>query len=146
MGEFGVSLRGSAATICKLPETLALGDVTGQGLPFYSGSISYHTGIRDRRVSVALGDCYGAVSKAEGDSHTEYIAFAPYESAVFDCMGELKIVVSLTRRNTFGPLHLTSVLSPSYGPETFLTSGADYTDSYCLIPQGILGDAIVKLY
>lgn len=146
LGEFGVSLRGSAATICKLPETLALGDVTGQGLPFYSGSISYHTGIRGRRVSVALGDCYGAVSKAEGDSHTEYIAFAPYESAVFDCRGELKIVVSLTRRNTFGPLHLTSVLSPSYGPETFLTSGADYTDSYCLIPQGILGEAIVKLY
>lgn len=97
-------------------------------------------------MSVALGDCYGAVSKAEGDSHTEYIAFAPYESGVFDCRGELKIVVSLTRRNTFGPLHLTSVLSPSYGPETFLTSGADYTDSYCLIPQGILGDAIVKLY
>lgn len=43
LGEFGVSLRGSAATICKLPETLALGDVTGQGLPFYSGSIAYHT-------------------------------------------------------------------------------------------------------
>lgn len=146
MGQFGVSLDGRKASICKLPEKLSVGDITYQGLPFYSGTVTYRTGIGDRRLSVKLGGCYGAVGKARGSENGEYIAFAPYESGVFDCDGELKIDVILTRRNTFGPLHFPPVLASAYGPDTFVIGGPGYTEQFCLIPQGLMENPIVKIY
>lgn len=146
LGNFGVGLEGAKTWICELPRTLKTGDITNQGLPFYSGKISYHTGICGERLKVKLQDCCGAVSKVQAGRYAEYIAFAPYESKVFDCKGELKIEVSLTRRNTFGPLHYAPVLCGAYGPEIFVLDGEDYTDKYCLIPQGISDRVIVKFY
>lgn len=146
LGMFGVGLNDRKTVIRELPEKLATGDIVGQGLPFYSGKILYHTGIRDRRLQVALDGCCGAVSKAVSDSYSEYIAFAPYESKIFDCKGELKIEVCMTRRNTFGPLHYAPVLCSAYGPELFVQGGADYTDDYCLIKQGVSEKISVKLY
>lgn len=146
LGIFGVGLNDRKTVIRELPEKLATGDIVGQGLPFYSGKILYHTGIRDRRLQVALDGCCGAVSKAVSDSYSEYIAFAPYESKIFDCKGELKIEVCMTRRNTFGPLHYAPVLCSAYGPELFVQGGADYTDDYCLIKQGVSEKISVKLY
>ena len=145
-GNFGVGLEGKKTWICKLPEKLKTGDITYQGLPFYSGKITYHTGICEGRLRVQLEDCCGAVSKVSAGKYSEYVAFAPYESKVFDCKGELKIEVSLTRRNTFGPLHYAPVLCGAYGPELFVEDGETYTDNYCLIPQGISDRVTVKFY
>ena len=78
--------------------------------------------------------------------HGEYVAYAPYESSIFDVDGELAVEVVLTRRNTFGPLHYAPVFSGAYGPEIFLPEGKDYTDSYALIPQGLLNGITVKWY
>ena len=41
LGNFGVSLNGHVKTITSLPGKLQVGDITTQGLPFYSGSIRY---------------------------------------------------------------------------------------------------------
>lgn len=146
LGNFGVGLEGKKTWIRELPEKLKTGDITYQGLPFYSGKIFYHTGICNERLKVKLEDCCGAVSKVRSGKYSEYIAFAPYESNIFDCKGELKIEVSLTRRNTFGPLHYAPIASGGYGPELFVQYGEDYTDKYCLIPQGISDRVTVKLY
>lgn len=146
IGNFGVGLEGKKTWIRALPEKLKTGDITYQGLPFYSGKICYHTGICNERLKVKLEDCCGAVSKVRSEKYSEYVAFAPYESKTFDCKGELKIEVSLTRRNTFGPLHYASILCGGYGPEIFVLDGKDYTDKYCLIPQGISDRVTVKLY
>lgn len=146
LGNFGVGLEGKKTWIRELPEKLKTGDITYQGLPFYSGKIFYHTGICNERLKVKLEDCCGAVSKVRSGKYSEYIAFAPYESNIFDCKGELKIEVSLTRRNTFGPLHYAPIVSGGYGPELFVQYGEDYTDKYCLIPQGISDRVTVKLY
>lgn len=146
LGNFGVGLEGKKTWIRELPKKLKTGDITYQGLPFYSGKIFYHTGICNERLKVKLEDCCGAVSKVRSGKYSEYIAFAPYESKIFDCKGELKIEVSLTRRNTFGPLHYAPIVCGGYGPELFVQYGEDYTDKYCLIPQGISDRVTVKLY
>lgn len=146
MGEFGVFVNGKNAAIGKLPETLNIGDVTNQGLPFYSGTITYKTKIGRERVSVKLADCFGAVSKVYGKDYSEYIAFAPYKSKVFDCDGELKIDVVLTRRNTFGPLHFAPIYAETYHPDTFIVTGGLYTSNYCLIPQGLLNEPEIEIY
>ena len=43
LGNFGVSLwdENKRAVLTELPKTLAIGDITSQGLPFYSGKLSY---------------------------------------------------------------------------------------------------------
>ena len=64
------------------------------------------------------------------------IAFAPYRT--FFSGGDLSIDVVLGRRNTFGPLHQTT-LHPAYcAPDSFFTVGDAYTESYVLLPQGLL--------
>ena len=145
-GMFGVRLSGKVAAIIDLPENLSTGDITNQGFPFYGGKIVYHTGIYNRRVQVKLQDCCGAVSKALGGEGNEYIAFAPYESGIFDCKGELKIEISFTRRNTFGPLHYAPILASAYGPESFILDGNDYTDNYCLIEQGLSQNVVIRFF
>lgn len=146
LGNFGVELNGREVTLSHLPDKLSPGDITYQGLPFYSGSVTYFTGIVSGRVSVNFGGCQGAVSKVKDRVHGEYVAYAPYESSIFDVDGELAVEVVLTRRNTFGPLHYAPVFSGAYGPEIFLPEGKDYTDSYALIPQGLLNGITVKWY
>ena len=145
-GNFGVRVEGRKTTLCQLPETLSAGDLNGQGLPFYSGSVTYHTNCANRRVSVRFGDCYGAVCKVKGEGHSECVAFAPYESGVFDCGKFLDLEVVLTRRNTFGPLHFPPLVAGGYGPELYVLDGEGYAPEYCLLPQGLLQAATVKVY
>ena len=145
MGDFGVKLDGKKTAISKLPKTLEIGDITHQGLPFYSGTVTYYTGLSNKTVSVQLDDCFGATSKVGDNKYSEYIAFAPYESEVISLDGELKIDVVLTRRNTFGPLHYAPVLCGAYGPEIFIQTN-EYTPNYCLIEQGLLKAPKIKIY
>ena len=42
LGDFGVRLNGAAATVVEAPARLAWGDWTVQGLPFYTGNVTYH--------------------------------------------------------------------------------------------------------
>ena len=39
-GTFGVILAGRHATLGRLPDTLSIGDIATQGLPFYSGKLT----------------------------------------------------------------------------------------------------------
>ena len=76
------------------------------------------------------------MSRVFAGNYSEYIAFAPYWSKVFDCRGELKIEVTLTRRNTFGPLHYAPIYAAAYGPEIFVQK-ENFTENYTLIEQGV---------
>ena len=76
------------------------------------------------------------------------IAWQPYEA---DITEELRtrqpicVEVVLTRRNTFGPLHLVPTRIPEYRPFHFLTQGEAYSEAYRLIPSGILETPEVSL-
>lgn len=131
LGDFGVKL---PCTICNLPSRLKAGDIASQGLPFYSGAIRYHTGITGRKVSVNFDrlDCFSM--KIHGGKEEKTIAFRPYRENV-ELESELVAETVFNRRNTFGPLHQAYPQSVC-SPESFLTSGKDYTDFFPA-PQGL---------
>jgi len=153
LGDFGVHVADTDKTLIALPGALSACNVAEQGLPFYSGEIVYElpaTIVGDdahapsgASVRLSLPDFGGAcavVATADG-TFQKVLPWPPYETKIPIAPGgacALEIRVVLTRRNTFGPLHLYPARSPHYGPEHFVTTGEQYRDSYQLVPSGLL--------
>ena len=118
-----------------LPRRLTIGDITNQGLPFYSGSVIYHVeGLQGQHVSVTAGEFGGSLVKLLGDDN-KIIAFPPYKTDICNLSG---LEVVLTRRNTFGPLHQKPKHAWAYAPDNFMTEGSDWNPDYELYEQGLL--------
>ena len=132
LGNFGVTL---PATLTRLPASLTAGDISEQGLPYYSGSVKYHTGITEGNVRIAFSDLKCAVMRIHGGKEMQTLAFAPYETTVSLC-SELILETVFNRRNTFGPLHQTMPQS-CCAPDSFLTDGKDYVP-FTPLYQGLL--------
>lgn len=130
-GNFGVRA-GSVCTICALKDKLSLGDVTEQGLPFYAGEIVYHLPCEKGRYAVELEVLHGAYCKVYG-KETETLAFRPLRCEV-DADGEIGVSVSVTQKNTFGPLHKKESVG---SPGDFMPDEKKYVREYVLLPQGI---------
>lgn len=145
LGEFGVRIQGDGALLTSLPETLSIGDITDQGLPFYSGSVIYETEeireLRDTCAEVTADAFGGGLVKLLGEGEA-VIAFPPYRARIRDLRG---IEVVLTRRNTFGPLHQSPKEAPAYGPGNFVTEGGEWSEGYMLYPQGLLEKPVVRI-
>ena len=148
IGDFGVRLDGIRKTLTAPVCQAEVGDIAGQGLPFYSGGITYkteitHAGAPGQQVFVTLPG-YGAalVKVSVNGAVPKPIIWQPYEVEVTDMLregtNELTLEYVLTRRNTFGPLHLKERCRiRGYGPDSFVEDGANYTDEYTLIPNGM---------
>ena len=137
LGNFGVSPEGKTITV--LPEKLCFGDICPQGLPFYSGKITYHTGIKKGKYSVRFRESNGACQQVSFGSVTATVPFAPYETEVTEIDGELNFTVSLTRYNTFGPLHNKNIHVEWNGPFNYLDMhDGNYSEQFNFIKQGIL--------
>lgn len=141
LGDFGVQLHGSHATLTPLPAQLAVGDITTQGFPFYGGELTYQVPM----PSVASGaqrlelEAFGAacVYAEDGDSR-KYLAFPPYTCVLETNQPTLSVTYSLTRRNTFGPLHACGLFRNGCAPDSFVTAGAQFDPTYYdLIPAGM---------
>lgn len=134
-GNFGVEAKeDGVACITSLPEKLHLGDICGQGLPFYSGSVFYELDLPKGDYQVHLNRFEGALVKLIG-CEEKLLAFEPYQDEVKN-LQEMEVV--LTARNTFGPLHQIPKKSMSYGPGNFMTEGEEWSDDYQLYEQGLL--------
>jgi len=137
VGNFGVTADGTRLAIDKLPATLKVGDIVPQGLPYYSGTVSYNAG-PVTASAIKVDSFGGACVKARKGDKWNMIAFAPYIQAVPEGEGDLWLDVVLTRRNTFGPLHQVEAKAWAYGPENFVVEGDAYTDNYVTLPAGLL--------
>mgnify|MGYP001124049852 CR=1 FL=1 len=148
LGEFGVRLDGVKKTLTALPEKIRPNNLVGQGLPFYSGAVTYRVPAKQeltegQRAFVSLPKFEGAFVKAKGEgTEPVMIAWQPYKAEVTQMLdGEsiIELEVMLTRRNTFGPLHLVPMRSGAYGPGHWVTGGAAFADDkYMLYPSGLL--------
>ncbi|MEX1030256.1 MAG: hypothetical protein WDZ91_09470 [Paenibacillaceae bacterium] len=161
IGMFGVAIEGNCKIIGTLPKKLEVGCITEQGLPFYSGELTY---LADQQaLSDALGDDY-AKEHPQRDPNSDYfmalpafeaacvkiksniqaprmIAWQPYEADITEELirnETIEIDVVLTRRNTFGPLHQLPLFMPQYGPENFISEGASFSENYELVPAGLM--------
>lgn len=129
LGNFGVN---ENFEIDILPKTLKRGDISTQGLPFYSGSITYHFDTIVKEDSLIELSYNGALAKVNGIT----AAFAPY-TTIIRPTDRIDVEVVLTRRNTFGPLHQATKNVHSYAPSNFVTEGNEFTMDYVLIEQGL---------
>ncbi|BCM94433.1 hypothetical protein IAD21_06340 [Abditibacteriota bacterium] len=149
LGNFGVRVEGTRKTLSRLPETLKVGDVTGQGLPFYGGAINYHVPVvlrpgATQKAFLELTEWEAACAKVNGpDGEEQLIAWQPYRADVTTIArdsGVIDLEVILTRRNTFGPLHQIPLRAGAYGPANFITEGATFSTDYMLYPSGLLSE------
>ena len=139
-GPFGVELDGRKARLIPLPAQLDVGDICNQGLPFYSGKVRYKLPTADTGRLVlpqVAAACVNFVS-ADGTARHE-VPWAPFECppGLFSSEGIIA-ELCLSRRNTFGPLHLVPMKQSWIGPDSFRTTGDTWSDNYQLIPAGIL--------
>ena len=150
MGDFGVEVRGEDARITAPVRQLFWGDVTQQGLPFYGGTIRYHVAA-DLAGASHLAIEHAAAPLVDvhlGDGPAQAIFRAPWTIALpatgdavskasnettsltIDCYG--------SRINTFGQLHNVAPHYHWWGPASWRTTGADWSDGYHPRATGIL--------
>lgn len=156
LGDFGAEVNGNDKTLTKLPEKLKIGDITNQGLPFYSGKVAYK--LSDQQAKelnenscLLIGNTNSScVRIKDGKGNERLLAFKPYKACMcgLDIQSGISIELVLTRRNTFGPLHLNRIeeylgFRNWYGPAEFETTGELWSDDYRLIKQGLLEEPVV---
>ncbi|HHV12448.1 MAG TPA: hypothetical protein GXX75_19420 [Clostridiales bacterium] len=152
LGDFGVSVRGTLAVLTEAPTRLEFGDITGQGLPFYTGNLTYHFDVEAASeeketilcvphfASPVLGLCLDGEDKG-------LIAFAPHRLSLGKLgkgLHKLDIILYGNRFNGFGTLHNCNDEYMWYGPDSYRTTGSEWSESYGLRPVGILSR--VELY
>jgi hypothetical protein len=148
LGAFGVRLSGVQTIMTAWPSALKLGDWCRQGLPFYSGAVSYLHTVRPRlarrqRLLVRVPAYEGAAVRVLVDGQAAgVIGWEPHEVDITDFArrpeAELAVQVISHRRNSHGPLHLVDPHPHWVGPGQYITAGAEWRDDYHLVPCGLL--------
>ena len=145
LGNFGVRVVGSDAALIPAPKTLAYGDWTRQGLPFYSGPLTYRYRLRGgKRLRLRLGLFSAPCVTAELDGkRIANLSLSPSEADLgLLPEGEhiLDITVYASRINSFGAFHLNDYSLLWYGPQAWRTTGMRWTRTYRLAPSGLLSE------
>jgi len=143
VGDFGVTIDdNNRPYITKLPGKLHVGDIGHQGLPFYSGEITYKTEIKELRgknASINLPAFSAATVRVTVGKKSEQIAFVPYSadiSSLVSRSGKLNLTLSLTRANTFGSGTMPALHRSLGSPEA----------KYTLLQQGLLEAPEITIY
>ena len=139
LGDFGVTVDGRRATLVALPDTLLPGDLTKQGLPFYGAGVHYRVPVPGDGT-LDLTGMEAACAVVPAPDGPRVVAWQPLTVDVSGAVddGHVTLDVVLTRRNTFGPLHQVPLLTGFYGPDNFVTDGERWSDTYQLLPCGLL--------
>jgi len=154
LGNFSVRLEGSKKILGKLPERISTGDLTGQGLPFYTGKVLYKIPLFEDytekgQVVLEVPEYEAACITVNPDgTDPAKITWQPNRVDITDQLNEsaeLTLELVLTRRNTFGPLH-HNPLNFITGPGHFLSTGEMFTMNYMLYPSGILKNPRLLVY
>ena len=150
LGNFGVKLKDQTPIVTVPPTTLKIGDWTEQGLPFYSGNLSYADTVKvprlapDERLFVRVPEYRGsAVRVWVNGKAAGIIAWEPNEVDITSLLGEdkeceLRIEVIGHRRNSHGPHHCAEKWPVWTGPGQYVGEGKNWCDGYNLVPCGLL--------
>lgn len=146
LGDFDVELNGIDAVITKKRDSLYLGDITRQGMPFYTGSLEYEFTFETEDTA---SEYYIRIPHFKAPllavcldgGQEQLIAYAPHRASLGRLKkGRHKVVITVfgNRFNGFGTLHNANDEFLWYGPDSFRTTGDDWTESYRVHPVGIL--------
>ena len=145
LGDFGVRVSGTETCVIPAPRTLAFGDWTPQGLPFYSGPLTYRWRLAGgERLRLRLGLFSAPCVTAELDGkRIANLSLSPSEADLGELSeGEhtLDITVWPSRINSFGTFHLNDHSVLWFGPQAWRSTGARWTYTYRLAPSGLLSE------
>jgi len=144
LGDFGVEVLGKNARIIAKRDKLAFGDVTMQGLPFYTGNITYHIPIKTEGgdISIRSGFYVGAMQEADIDGKDAVPMIYPPYTAKLGTVDEGTHTINLTfygtRQNGFGTLHLADEKRTFINPSSWRTTGDHWCYEYMLRRMGVL--------
>ena len=144
LGDFGVEVAGRHARLTPPVRTLAFGDWTLQGFPFYAGNVTYHCAIKGTdQMAVLYVPRFKAplLSVALDGPTIGKIAFAPFELSL-GTLGagdhRLSITAFGNRINAFGCVHNADERLTWFGPNAWRTEGDAWAYEYQLKPMGLL--------
>lgn len=149
LGDFGVEVSGRYASIIERRETLAFGDFTRQGLPFYGGNVTYHIPVTTDGGALTLRSSQyrGALQKVSVDGGEEIpVIYAPYTVSLGQpAAGEHRIDLTLYghRRNSFGPVHLADLAETWIGPNAWRSEDEKWCYDYRICEEGILSTPVI---
>lgn len=146
LGNFAVHTAGAVAYIDSWRDSIYYGDVVNQGLSFYGGNITYHIQheLKEDAKDVYIHVPHFAAICLSVDVNGErkgMIAYAPHKLYLGDMPAgtyDIAITAYGSRYNSFGTIHNSNDEYKWYGPDSYRTSGSEWSDSYLLKPNGIL--------
>lgn len=142
LGDFGVRIGGTVKTLTAPVRKIGWGDIASQGLPFYTGNLTYRTKVRSRGdFTVRVPQYRGGLVKILVDGKVcGNIAFSPYTLRVRCAPGEHRVEWKLygTRQNGFAQLHHTQGVYFYQSPNSWRSAGDLWSYEYRLKPAGIL--------
>lgn len=141
LGDFAVDAEGATPCLGPLPENLAPGSIVGQGFPYYSDSITYHYPVPEpfvgRRTTVRVPAYEGAYLKVRSRGETRMIPWRPNEAELV--LGDtLDVEICITRKNTFGPLHLKNPRPGYTNPGRFTPHAGQFSLKPTFMESGLL--------
>ncbi|HHX02491.1 MAG TPA: hypothetical protein GX739_07490, partial [Firmicutes bacterium] len=154
LGNFGVRVRGAHAMLESPPKVLAFGDWVPQGLAFYAGNVIYRCQfelaeqIEDAVLEIPHFSAPVIAVTVNGE-RKGVIAYAPHRLALGTLdkgTHQLELIVYGNRYNAFGTLHNANDQYQWYGPDSYRTTGSQWTDAYLLKEMGVLSAPIIGRY
>ncbi len=153
-GRFGLKWDNREAVITGLPKKIEIGDWRRDGLPCYSGAVTYMEQMSlspqaGERVFVELPKWEGTLVRvAVNGKPAGKLGWPPYEVDITDCLSgkeqdRLEITVVSSRRNLLGPLHNSEVYPQWTGPWQFVDTGK-WTDEYVSVPYGLMETPVIS--
>lgn len=143
LGDFGVKVAGTSVKITEPNKEFHFGDITRQGLPFYGGVMTYRfkiDGGKDTKLCLGLFSAPCVCAELDG-KRIANLSLSPYSvdlGKLAEGEHTLDLVVSLSRINTFGTLHMCDGKRRWYGPDGWYTEDEDWTYEYMLRDAGLI--------
>lgn len=152
LGDFNVRLEGCSKTIIAPTGEIGFSSITGQGLPFYGGNLTYHVELETPAcdLSIRVPHYRGSLVRASLDGkELGVIAYAPCEVVAQDVSAgkhTLSLTVYGNRINSFGALHNADRSIVWYGPDAWRSTGDAWCYEYRLREMGILASPVLTYY
>ncbi len=146
IGDFAVDVSRRTLCINPLPKKVVPRNLVKQGFPFYSGSFFYHydvpQNLQDSEVLITIPQYYGAYVKLHSGTHDKIVPWLPAETT-FSIHKEIVVEVSITRKNTFGPLYNPLSNMGTVGPKSFITGWKWFYRKPTFIKSGLIRPIII---
>ncbi len=151
LGDFDVRLDGRKAVITKNNDTAMYGDITKQGMPFYTGNLEYIFDIdidEKDEYSIHIPEFKAPLIGVCVDGENKgLIAYAPHRLSLGVLDGgkhKVKVILYGNRFNSFGVVHNANENYTWYGNGSYRTTGDNWTYDYMLRSVGIMSDIEIE--